>query len=461
LAKVPAGSHLRPSVCATRLRFHASLPMRCICSPAALLAAAALQGARVHGYELHRGHEAEHVTELRRRAGAGHSSGAVQVEVGVDWQRIVNFTTKLRDMVSEYTGYIGVGTSKDGGPAFKAQVVFDTGSTNLWVASVLCKAFPCTARQSKGFYDPTHSLSQEPYGSTGGDIDIMFGTGELKGPLHVDTYRVGPMTVPKQPFAMIREMNGEVFESFPFQGILGLGFPSLSFAGIEPFFDRVIKQKLLQNNEFAFYLNGIAGQPSALLWGGVDKDLYEPPIHMFPVVQAHYWALELVDVRMGNKSLVSTGDSRKVKRVIIDSGTTYFTAPSEVYSEIVSKAPEARCDKVNNYESLTYVLRDVQGKLFDIVVTQETYMIANLDGSQCRPAFMKLDVSRKYGPAMILGEVFMRRFFTVFSRGNGSLDQARIGLARARMGAIPKERRRRPPASSLQAVSIMRHDAGR
>ena len=63
------------------------------------------------------------------------------------------------------------------------------------------------------------------------------------------------MVVKQQPFAMIREMDGAVFSSFPFEGILGLAFPSLSFGGITPFFERVIEQKLLPSNEFSFYLN--------------------------------------------------------------------------------------------------------------------------------------------------------------------------------------------------------------
>lgn len=54
------------------------------------------------------------------------------------------------------------------------------------------------------------------------DIDIVFGTGELKGPLHIDTYRVGPMAVEKQPFAMIREMTGaeEVENVFKLQSYI-------------------------------------------------------------------------------------------------------------------------------------------------------------------------------------------------------------------------------------------------
>ncbi|CAK0816460.1 unnamed protein product [Prorocentrum cordatum] len=65
-----------------------------------------------------------------------------------------------------------------------------------------------------------------------------------------------------------------------------LAVQSLSFGGIEPFFERVIQQKLLEHNEFAFYLNVDSTKPSALLWGGIDQSLYEGPLRMFPVVQA-------------------------------------------------------------------------------------------------------------------------------------------------------------------------------
>jgi len=350
----------------------------------------------------------------------------------------VALTTPLEDMSSEYTGVIGVGTNKEGKAQFEARVVFDTGSTNLWVASVLCKEYPCKAEDQDRFYDPDKSSSQETY--TGGrtkDIDIMFGTGELKGPLHVDTYRVGPMAVEQQPFAMIREMSGDVFSSFAFEGILGLAFPSLSFGGIEPFFERVIRNKLLKKNEFAFYLNTDSTQPSALLWGGVDKDLFEGDIVMFPVVKPHYWALELIDFRIGDKSLLQDEDHPKSRYLIIDSGTTYFTAPSGVYDEVMEHFPQAACGEVENYQPLTYVLKSQNDETYRLQVTQETYMVGD-ERNSCRPAFMKLDIKKQYGPAMILGEVFMRHFFTVFSRGNGELDQAKVGFARAKMGAKPK-----------------------
>eukprot|EP00435_Cladocopium_sp_Y103_P056900 s515_g19.t1 len=135
-------------------------------------------------------------------------------------------------------------------------------------------------------------------------------------------------------------MSGEVFASFPFEGILGLAFPSLSFGGIKPFFERVIEKKLLKKNEFAFYLNADSSRPSALLWGGVDQDLYEGDILMFPVKKPHYWALELVDFRIGNRSLMEDEKHSKTKYLIVDTGTTYFTAPGSIYDEIIATLQE-------------------------------------------------------------------------------------------------------------------------
>jgi len=302
------------------------------------------------------------------------------------------------------------------------------------------------------------SLTQEAFVGNDGDIDIQFGTGELRGPLQVDTYRVGPMVVKHQPFAMIREMNGAVFSSFPFEGILGLGFKSLSFGGIEPFFERVLDQKLLTNNEFAFFFNTDSDQPSSLLWGGIDKDLYHGPIRMFPVIQPHYWALELIDFKVGNASMKSEADDGTVTRLIVDSGTTYFTAPAGLHDAILTKIPDAPCNSVSNYPPLTYVLRSADGQMYELSVSQETYMIGGY-GETCRPAFMQLDVNKKYGPAMLLGEVFMRHFFTVFSRGDGDEKNAKIGFAPAKIGATPKVRPSSTP-SSLQSdhTKLVRRD---
>ena len=54
---------------------------------------------------------------------------------------------------------------------------------------------------------------------------------------------------------MIEKQSGQVFNDVPFEGILGLGFPSMSANHATPFFDTVIQEKSLQHNEFAFYFS--------------------------------------------------------------------------------------------------------------------------------------------------------------------------------------------------------------
>lgn len=107
---------------------------------------------------------------------------------------------------------------------------------------------------------------------------------------------------------------------------------------------------------------------------------------------------------------------------------------------------------------LTYVLRSASGETFPLKVTQETYMVAD-DSETCQPAFMKLDLKKQYGPAMILGEVFMRHFFTVFSRGKGDLTEAKVGFAKAKLGAIPKVSSKMGSVLQIQEAPLMRRSA--
>eukprot|EP00746_Dinoflagellata_sp_MGD_P021785 gnl/MRDRNA2_/MRDRNA2_150896_c0_seq1.p1 gnl/MRDRNA2_/MRDRNA2_150896_c0~~gnl/MRDRNA2_/MRDRNA2_150896_c0_seq1.p1 ORF type:complete len:462 (+),score=100.64 gnl/MRDRNA2_/MRDRNA2_150896_c0_seq1:69-1388(+) len=275
----------------------------------------------------------------------------------------------------------------------------------------------------------------------------------------------------------------------------------MSAQHVTPFFDSVIQQGVLQKNEFAFYLNQHDDRPSALLWGGVDPALYVGQIEMFPVTQPHYWAIDLVDFKIGNESfrlynssywslgdngdsenLADNGDSENladngdsgeqpirasfvdtgevaegpmraslvekgsyveaemhVKKLIVDSGTTYFTAPTGLKDVIATRLPNAPCAEVEKnpqtYPDLTFVLRNKEKELIELTVGQVTYMVEETPGN-CALGFMEINVKDRFGPAMILGELFMRHHFTVFSRGNTDAE-AKIGFAKAKFGAIP------------------------
>jgi pepsin A len=251
---------------------------------------------------------------------------------------------------------------------------------------------------------------------------------------------------------MIEHEIGSIFSQIPFEGILGMAFPSMAADNHTPFFDNVMQQNVLQGrNEFSFFFTKLPNKASAIFFGGVDNRFYEGKIRMFPVVQPHYWAIQLADFLIGNTSYAmddtvsffenfydhkdsSKPTPKKIDKLIVDTGTTYFTAPSGLTSKILRLLPGARCDDIKSYPNITYKLIDEEGSPYDLVVPPSVYMVTD-DGDWCEPAFMAIDVPSQYGPALLLGEVFMRHWHTTFDRGDGSDGSAFVGFALAKHDA--------------------------
>eukprot|EP00929_Paragymnodinium_shiwhaense_P074367 TRINITY_DN3804_c0_g1_i1.p1 TRINITY_DN3804_c0_g1~~TRINITY_DN3804_c0_g1_i1.p1 ORF type:complete len:685 (+),score=113.83 TRINITY_DN3804_c0_g1_i1:103-2055(+) len=342
-------------------------------------------------------------------------------------------------------------------------VVFDSGSTNIWVSSDLCENGPC-AKPERRRYNHTQSITfNHPAQEL--QLTVDFGTGRLIGPQAVDDFHIGPFTTFQQTFGMIETQNGSVFSEVPFEGILGLAFPAMSANGVTPFFDNVIKQKVLKRNEFAFYLSKLNPSANAIFWGGVDKRFYEGDIQYFPVTDPYYWSIDLHAFMIGDEcllgqhcqnSLVEAGDTidssdveaslqeqpterkrgrrrrpAQVPAAILDTGTTYFTAESDLFEEVMSRIPHVSCKEISDdsHPPITYILKNAAGKLSKFTFTNSQYM-TEADG-ECSPAFMRIDIPAQHGPAMVLGEVFLRHYFAVFDRGDGEDTSARVGLAKS------------------------------
>jgi len=392
------------------------------------------------------------------RAGARH---AAQATISAELP-----TTMLSSLDSQYVGPIGIGTvSRPEGckssllqyvphslSDIKSQtchaeeqtevfVVFDTGSTNLWVASDLCTSGGC-ANKDRNRYN--HSLSQtysEPEAPS--DLHVQFGTGSLDGPVGVDDLHVGPFTVYNQSFGLIESAEGAVFESLPLEGILGLAFPNMAAKGSSPFFDTIIKQKALKNNKFAFYFSLSNPSANAIFWGDVDSDFHSEPISYHKVTDPFYWSVDLLSFQIGGKEMLGDGKHAQpagssllevelsTPKAIVDTGTTFFTAGGELYDKIVEALPASQCDTLTEktHPTMLFRLQNTEGKAVDYKLTNDQYMASA--GSYCSPAFMKIDIPSKHGPGMILGEVFLRHYLAVFDRGDGEQDHAQVGFAKS------------------------------
>ncbi|CAN7938996.1 unnamed protein product, partial [Ixodes hexagonus] len=134
----------------------------------------------------------------------------------------------------EYYGSITMGT-----PPQDFQVVFDTGSANLWLPSSRCTSNFCTHHNR---YGSSRSSTSEPDGR---NFTILYGSGNVDGFLSKDICRVAGAEVARQPLGEALTVAGDSLLQAPFDGILGLGYPSIAVDGVVPVFDNMMKQGLL------------------------------------------------------------------------------------------------------------------------------------------------------------------------------------------------------------------------
>lgn len=326
----------------------------------------------------------------------------------------------------------------------KVWVVFDTGSTNIWISSDLCKEGPC---RLPGRHIFNHSASATfMYPGSMLQLTVQFGTGQIKGPQARDDFHIGPFSVYNQTFAMIETESGSVFRDVAFEGIVGLAYPKMSANGATPFFDSIINQKALNHNEFAFYFSKDKPSANALFWGGVDKSFYNGELEYFPVIDPYYWSLKMHSFKIGNEVIYGVDDKWKgVKNTarkwhgpvaLVDTGTTFFTLEEDKFQTALDKLPYATCSEMTDesHPPITFTLETAMGKPRDFVLTNKQYMTSNGkgDGARCTPAFMHIDIPREHGPGMVLGEVFLRHYFAVFDRGDGAEFSGKIALAESR-----------------------------
>eukprot|EP00928_Gymnodinium_smaydae_P081397 TRINITY_DN64933_c0_g1_i1.p1 TRINITY_DN64933_c0_g1~~TRINITY_DN64933_c0_g1_i1.p1 ORF type:complete len:552 (+),score=93.87 TRINITY_DN64933_c0_g1_i1:115-1770(+) len=318
-------------------------------------------------------------------------------------------------------------------------MVFDTGSTNLWVASTLCKYGPCT-QQGRTRYNNSRSLTYKDPAKPS-HLRILFGTGEISGPQGIDDFHVGPFVVRDQTFGLIASESGSVFDQLPLEGILGLAFPAMSANGVRPFFDTIIQQRVLgANNVFAFYFSPDDPSANAVFWGEIDPMFYKGPLEYFPVIEPYYWSLDLLSFKIGDEEyLAGKGvelDDTKY-RAIVDTGTTFMTSEGDRFLSIISRLPNSPCDQMTNesHPPIVFRLKTADGQPRDFVLTKDQYMSSDSAGSsRCSPAFMNIPLPKKRGPGMILGEVFLRHYFAAFDRGDGDPNNAKVGFAPAAHG---------------------------
>ena len=93
------------------------------------------------------------------------------------------------------------------------------------------------------------------------------------------------------------------FNCVRFDGILGLGYHTISVNAIPPPFYEMINQELIDEHVFSFRLGASEKDGGELVFGGIDSSAYIGSISYVPVRRKAYWEVELEKVGFGNEEL--------------------------------------------------------------------------------------------------------------------------------------------------------------
>jgi hypothetical protein len=284
-----------------------------------------------------------------------------------------------------------------GNPPQTIKVMFDTGSSNFWVIR-------------NGF---TASKSTS-YIRNGTFFEFRYGKGSSSGYLGYDTLKIGDVTLENTLFGLADEQS--VSKLADFHGIFGLGFALLNEDGLEAPLITMKRLGLIENAVFAFRLANSGNCYGRLSIGELDSDQYVGNISYHNVTKRAYWQIEMNSISIGSHKITTHS-----QQIIIDSGTSLIIGPyfeieriMNIIDAYLTVSGFYKCRSSDNLPDITISLGNNS-----YTIPPSLYVI----DKDCTLGFVYGDLSA-VNISWILGDVFMRNYYTVFD-----MENSRVGFA--------------------------------
>ncbi|KAI8389493.1 aspartic peptidase domain-containing protein [Blakeslea trispora] len=328
----------------------------------------------------------------------------------------INLESAYEDV--EYLGQIGIGT-----PPQMFSVDFDTGSADIWVSSNKCNS---TCNPHRRFDETLSSTLQTVNPSR--NWQVQYGdSSSVVGYTAVDTLHLGNVSQPNVTIGLVSLLSSQFAYDSLLDGIFGLAFPSLSYIGYNT---SVVEDMYLSGRIsspiVSFYLGRTQdGGRGEVLFGDINQNHFEGRLTYIPVTIKKYWQVDLTDISIDKTRLLN-----KTMSAVLDTGTTLVIVPLAVSNAIHQAIPGARFDLIygwripcayaNNTTSVLNIQLD--GKNFplyprDIIRTKST----------SEPELCYSGIAGANLPFVILGDTFLRSYYSVFDFGKGC-----VGLAKSK-----------------------------
>ncbi|KAG2140536.1 acid protease [Suillus bovinus] len=320
---------------------------------------------------------------------------------------LVNYKSDL------WYGEIEVGT-----PPKTFTVVFDTGSSDLFLPSTEC-GVACDGHTA---YDPAASSFSK---DSGQPFVLTYGAGETAGEEYVDDVFVGGYEADDQTLGAAWIYSPEFSkDNFPPDGLSGLAFREISEFEGSPLFQTLDESGKLPQSVIGFKLSTTPGD-SEMVVGGTNTDLYHSDTLTYvPVTKKGYWQVKLGAIsRLGQEVIES-----QAADAIIDTGTTFvitsYSIAQSYYANISGATAHTEgddtywtipCDTINStVPTFTFGTRAFK-------VSTETYNLGpDVDYADCL-AGIAASAEMNF---TIVGDVFLQNVYSVFDYAN-----TRVGFA--------------------------------
>jgi hypothetical protein len=288
-------------------------------------------------------------------------------------------------------------------------VQVDTGSSNLWLPSILCEQYQSC--EGHNYFDPGHSST---FYKSSEAMDVAYGDGSYANcTLGKDTVTFGGVAVPNIVFGQCPVVDmGEDYTGY--DGLIGMAYQALAQDLTPPIFQVMFENGLVESGSFSMYLTS-ENEGSMMFLGGVDLDYAAGEFKYFPLIDENYYLIQLDQMYIEGQYL-----SQAPTTAIIDSGTTSIAGPQEFFdymlSLVNSKDGTFDCGLQN---VLPTIWLQLHGELFPLA--PEHYVIEQQGTCQ-----LLVDSNDPGVPEFILGDPFIKAYYTEFDYANG-----RIGFAPA------------------------------
>ncbi|OBZ66793.1 Aspartic protease [Grifola frondosa] len=364
-----------------------------------------------------------------------------------------------QDSDSSFYGSLAVGT-----PAVSFNVILDTGSADLWLASNVAAA---SLDSGTPTFDASSSSSFKDLNTT---FRIEYGLGAAAGVLGQDKVQMAGFEVNTQAFGVVEQITANLLNA-PVSGLIGLAFQNISSSGAKPFWQTLAETSGTMDSplmaiQLTRYTDDAKAQTlepgGTLTFGAVNTTLFTGNIDYqdIPNGLVGYWLQELtsacprvlcamVDVdlylsvgRLDCERERMSLTSGSTSFAAIDTGTTLVGGPSDAIASLYAQIPGSVALTGQSQGFWSYPCSSTINIALTFGNSTTSWPISPKDflfsqsGSSCIGAFFEANTSGTT-PPWIIGDTFLKNVYSVFRASPPAVGFAELSsVALAMNGAV-------------------------